>query len=109
GDVLHQVAPEQTGGAPRLLHDARRIEIGRRQTCFLGAAVAQASHQLARIDPLDAGDAVFAQIVAERALRPPVARSVPVLLDDEALHEGPARLDVLEVDADVADLRIRHA
>src|SRR6266478_4464979 len=69
---------------------------------------AQVADERAGVDAGDADDRVLAHVVAEALLRAPAARGIPILLDDEAADERAPRLRVLAVDADVADLGIRH-
>jgi hypothetical protein len=108
GDLLHQVAADQAGGRLGLGDDARGIGVGCGQHRLLRATLANVPHQGAGIDPLDGGDVVGDEVVAQALARAPVARLRPVLLDDEPLQERTPRLDVLRVDADVADLRVGH-
>src|SRR4030095_12369412 len=65
--------------------------------------------QGAGVDALDAHDAMLAQVVVERHPGPPTRRERAGFLDDEAGQPGPARLDVLRVDAVVPDQRVGHA
>src|SRR4029453_17447208 len=58
---------------------------------------------------LDAHDAMLAQVVIERHPGPPARRERAGFLDDEAGQPGPARLDVLRVDAVIPDQRVGHA
>ena len=58
--------------------------------------------------PSMADDAGLAEIVVQRALGAEVARPAAPLADDEPGQIGPAALDVLGVDAVVADLGIGH-
>src|SRR5439155_3706735 len=107
-DVAHEVAPDQTRrrlGAP---DETLRIEIDARDDRLLGPAVAEVPHERAGIDALDAGNAVPREVGAEALLRAPARGSLAVLAHDEAAHVGTARLDVLTVHADVADLRVGH-
>src|SRR6185369_12009952 len=92
----------------RTRHETIRIEIDRRDDGLLRAVRPEMAHERAGVDAGDPDDAVVAHVVAEALLGAPVARRVPVLLDDEALHERLARLDVLAVHTDVTDLGIRH-
>ena len=66
--------------------------------------LADVQRERAGVDAVDAGDAIFAEVVVEALLAPPVARLREVA-DDEAGEEEPATLNVLGVDAVVADLR----
>src|SRR5437763_3812362 len=62
----------------------------------------------ARVDPLDADDPVAPEVVVEAHARAEVRGDGRALLDDEAVHPRLPRLDVLVVDAVVADQRVRH-
>ena len=73
------------------------------------ATVAQVAGERARIDPLDAGDVVLAQIRLEGADRAPVARLVAVFADDHAARPGAERLVIGGGDAVIADQRVGEA
>ena len=54
------------GQRPRLVHQRGVVEVGRREDARHRPADAQPAHQGARVDPLDADDAVLAQVGVER-------------------------------------------
>jgi len=64
--------------------------------------------QRARVDVLDPDDAVAREVGVETRARAEVRRDRRCLLHDEPVDPRPARLDVLVVDAVVADHRVRH-
>ena len=72
------------------------------------AAHAQFFRQRARVNALDAGNAVVFQIFSQRKIRAPVADDRREFADDEARRVRPPGFDVLRVDAVIADERIRH-
>src|SRR3989440_7772570 len=66
------------------------------------------SCQRARVDGLQPHEVVRLQIVVEADAAPPRRRAGRGFLDDEAVGPRAVRLDVLFVDAVVADHRVRH-
>ena len=72
------------------------------------AARAQLTRKRPRIDIGDRHDPVGDEVVAQRRLRPPVARHGRLVADDEAGHMRLARFDVSGRHAVVADFRAGH-
>ena len=66
------------------------------------------AHEGARVDSLDGDDAVVLEEPGQRDVAAPVARLLAHVAHDEAAAGGLGALHVLEVDAVVADLRVRH-
>ena len=72
------------------------------------AAHAQFFCQRARVNALDARNAVFLQIFRQRKIRAPVADDRRKFADDKAGHVRPPRFHVQRIDAVIADERIGH-
>ena len=107
-DLLHEVAADESRRLLRLPDEPLGVQVDARQHRLLRADVADVTHEGARVDALDRGDPVPREVRAEPLLGPPRRGRLTVLAHDEATHVRPARLDVLAVHADVADLRVRH-
>ena len=90
------------GGRPQ-----RRL-VGGAERPGHGAGVAQEAGEPAGVDAGDAGDAVAAQHRVEVGLGPPAAAPPGQFAHDHAAAEGPAGLEVGEVDPVVADVGRRE-
>ncbi len=84
------------------------IEIDRRDDAVLGAFIAQMAGQGAGVDALNGDDAVLLEVGIETHGCPPVGVAILILLDDETGEEEAAALDILGIDAGVADLGVGH-
>src|SRR5712691_7250761 len=103
-----EVAADEPRQRARPRQELRGVVSDRRDDPVLGAVVPEVTRERARVDPLDADDAVAAQVVVEARAGAEVRRDGRRLFDDEAVHPRLPRLDVLLVDAVVADERVRH-
>ena len=108
GHFPDQVAANDAGGFPRLPGYPRRVEVAVRDQALLGAVVAEVRGEGARVDALDAHDAVLTEVLIQGLPAPPVAGIGAGFLDDEAGQPRLFGLVILGVDPVVADVRVRH-
>ena len=88
---------------PRVTHGAARQD-----AAVLRALLAKEPCELARVDVGDPDDIVRREIRIEAACRPEVRLDSRQIANDEARRESAARFDVLGIETDVADMRIRE-
>ena len=74
----------------------------------LRALFAKEPRELPRIDVGDTHDLVLREVRVEAACRPEVRLDSRQIANDEACRESTSRFDVLGIDADIADVRIRE-
>ena len=103
-----EVPADETRERADALEQTRRVGLDRGDAAVLGAVVSQVAGERARVDPLEADDPVRLQIVVEGRGGAEVRGDRRGLLHDEPVHPRPPRLDVLRVDAVVADEGIGH-
>ena len=110
-DRLHPVGPGHRRGLPRPGHHRGGVSddggVGREHRPHR-AGRAQAADEGAGVDAGQAGDAVFLQVLVERAVGAVVRVGRRQLLDDEAGDVGAGALAVVGVDAVVADQGVGH-
>jgi hypothetical protein len=107
-DLLHVIHPDETRPGPGALD---RLGVGtglRGDEALERPAHAELLGQGARVDALDAGDAVLFEVLAERAIRAPVADDGREFPDDEPGDVRAPRFDIQVVDAVIADERVGH-
>ena len=107
-DFAGEVAAEQSGALPSLVHEAGVIEIGRRQDALHRPPDPRQPHQGAGVDALDADDAVSGQKRFQRFLRAEVANPAAELANHEASDPGATALQILVVDPVIADFGVGH-
>src|SRR5262249_49293017 len=105
----HEIATDQPGEGPRLLHEAGGIALHPGDDAVLGAVIAQVARERPRVDALDAHDVVLPHVRLQRYPPAPVRGIRAGFLDDEAVDPRTPRLHVLWIDAVVADQRVGHA
>ncbi len=106
--LADQVAADQPLAGSRLGDQARIVEIDGREDALHRPAGPQPPHQSPRVDRFNGDDAGRLQIFGQAALGAKIALHAAVLADDEAGQLRPPALDVLGIDAVVADLRVGH-
>src|SRR5256885_6076230 len=104
----HEVAADEPRQRAHFFAQPGDVEIDRGDDAVLRARIAQMSCQRPRVDGLQPHEVVRLQIVVEADAAAPRRRAGRGFLDDEAVGPRAVRLDVLFVDAVVADHRVRH-
>ena len=108
GDFLDVIHARQAGPVPGAGHRFGVGDGGRGDEAVERAAHAQFLGKRAGVNALNARDAVLFQILRQRTLGAPIAHHRGEFADGEAGDLGLPGLDVLFVDAVIADERIGH-
>lgn len=108
GDPGGEIETSHVRLGAHFAQQAGGIEIDRRDDAVLGTVIAQMPGQGAGVDAVNGDDAVLLEVGIETHRCPPVGIAILILLDDEAGEEEAAALDILGIDAGVADLGVGH-
>ena len=107
-DLTHKIAADQARTGLRLGYQTGVVLIRRGEDPVHGPLNSQASDEGSRVDTFDPNDSVAVKIIGQLSVRTEVACSATSFFHDKAGQVRLSALDVLRVDAVIADLRIRH-